>query len=1196
MLRLRLMKRQRSLPMNERADAIKPACDQDVRDAALDAGQSFIVRAPAGSGKTRLLIQRYLVLLGQVNEPEEIIAITFTRKAAAEMRERVLTAFASARDPLMAMDQTTRNLAKAALARDREREWQLESNASRLRIQTIDSLNASITRQMPLAARFGAQPESMDDASALYLQAARLLLAEVNSGGALADDVATLLAYLDNNLWVAENLLAEMLRSRDHWLRNLPAMHEREVLEAALVRVRVRAAAALCQLFPAGEINETLALARFSGQKWPEDRANAGVLLLANISQWPDHDENSIAVWQALADLLLTQAGSWRKRKGLNKNIGFPVGSSKDEKAVFEDAKSRMGALLERLDSGPQAVRLALDAIRVLPPATYSDQQWQVLGAIVRLLPQATGRLWTVFGANGKCDFTEIAQSASRALGTDDAPSDLALALDYRIRHLLVDEFQDTSFAQFELLEKLTRGWMPDDGRSLLVVGDPMQSIYRFREAEVGLFLRAIERGIGDVTLQSMKLSVNFRSVPGVVDWVNDTFKRLMSDGVDTSGGQVPYSASVAHLDAIGDGLAVTWHPHFIRGTDDEDEDEPQSAGEEEAQKIVEIIGATRQQDPTGEIALLVRNRTHLADIVPALKVAGIAFRAVDIDPLKERPVVQDLMALVRALLHPADRIAWLALLRAPWCGMTLDDLARLTGGAMAQAGELAIDPRTLWQLMHDEARCATLSADGLRRLADLRETMAPAVKSRRLQPLRDHVENTWLALRGPACLPDEGALDDAMRLLDLLEAEANEQSGGSDMIDLALFEKKVERLYSGDLADVEQVPPPVQIMTMHKAKGLEFDCVIAPALHRTPRQDQRKLLAWSEQVAPETGERELLLAPIRETGANGDDETEAIYRFVRQRDQEKQLQEDVRLLYVAATRAKRHLHLLGSTTVNDGADGISIVAPRSTSLLASLWPVAEAVFVAALAETNEAASGGRAVEVERRSRESGETLRPMRLHSSYQLPSIPPALPTLTDATGSTQSSRIDFDWAGESARHVGTVVHLFLQQIAEQGVPDWNANRVAASANSFDRELARLGVADSERPEAVRRVVDALTRSLADERGRWVLGVHGQARSEWRLTGLIDGALSNIAIDRSFVDEDGVRWIIDYKTGGHEGGSTDAFLDNEQLRYRAQLETYARLLNAMKVSGGVERMRLGLYFPILGGWREWSWSPLSG
>ena len=152
----------------------QPVADHAERARALDGSRSFIVRAPAGSGKTRLLIQRYLALLAQVDEPEEIIAITFTRKAAAEMRHRVLDAFASALRASAGDD--TVGLARAVLARDAERGWQLMRHASRLRMQTIDALNASITRQMPLLARFGAQPESVDDASTLYGDAARNLL------------------------------------------------------------------------------------------------------------------------------------------------------------------------------------------------------------------------------------------------------------------------------------------------------------------------------------------------------------------------------------------------------------------------------------------------------------------------------------------------------------------------------------------------------------------------------------------------------------------------------------------------------------------------------------------------------------------------------------------------------------------------------------------------------------------------------------------------------------------------------------------------------------------------------------------------------------------------------------------------------------------------------------------------------------
>src|SRR6185369_11151885 len=136
-----------------------------------------------------------------------------------------------------------------------------------------------------------------------------------------------------------------------------------------------------------------------------------------------------------------------------------------------------------------------------MPDERYSDEQWETLGAILELLPRAAAHLKLVFAERGETDFTEVAQGAVRALGTAESPTDLLLALDTRIRHILVDEFQDTSYSQWELLEKLTSGWEKGDGRTLFLVGDPMQSIYRFREANVALFLRAWEsaRDIGAV-------------------------------------------------------------------------------------------------------------------------------------------------------------------------------------------------------------------------------------------------------------------------------------------------------------------------------------------------------------------------------------------------------------------------------------------------------------------------------------------------------------------------------------------------------------------------------------------------------------------------------------------------------------------------------------------------------------------------
>src|SRR5437762_11143276 len=179
-----------------------------------------------------------------------------------------------------------------------------------------------------------------------------------------------------------------------------------------------------------------------------------------------------------------------------------------------------------------------------MPPAEYDDRQWEALEAILALLKPAVAHLKVLFGERGQADFTEFAHGALEALGSVDDPSDLLLSLDQKIAHVLLDEFQDTSLSQFELLTKLTSGWQEGDGRTLFLVGDPMQSIYRFREAEVSLFLRARQEGIGSVQLEPLRLDANFRSTPRIVEWVNTTFSSLFPVVEHIDRGAVPYSPS----------------------------------------------------------------------------------------------------------------------------------------------------------------------------------------------------------------------------------------------------------------------------------------------------------------------------------------------------------------------------------------------------------------------------------------------------------------------------------------------------------------------------------------------------------------------------------------------------------------------------------------------------------------------------
>jgi ATP-dependent helicase/nuclease subunit A len=1119
------------------------------RGRALDPAQSFIVQAPAGSGKTELLIQRYLRLLACVDHPEEIVAVTFTRKAAGEMRERVLQAMDAARAGAAAQsahEKLTMELAGAVLARDAAAGWQIADNPARLRIQTIDSLCASLTRQMPMLSRFGSQPESTEDADELYLEAARATVSAVESVDAIAQDVERLLAHLDNDVARIETLLADMLRRRDHWLRHVHG-RERAGLEAALRNTRRAALQRVRSLFPAAATAEVLEIARYASANVAAAGINSYLIDLKYIFNLPQAPDNNATAWLGLAELLLTNGGGWRRRYTVNE--GFPAGDSKSAKEAAKRWKERALALTAGLADN-DALRIALDEVRRLPPPTYSESQWEVLGAIMRLLPQAVAHLKLVFQSRGRVDFVEVAQGALRALGEADAPTDLALALDYRIRHLLIDEFQDTSISQYELIARLTAGWEAGDGRTVFAVGDPMQSIYRFREAEVGLFLHARASGIGGIALEPIALSANFRSQAGIVEWVNATFARVMPAREDVAAGAVPYTASVATRQMLA-GSAVSVHAFF---------DNDHAA---EAQRVAEIVTQARADDTQGRIAILVRNRGHLRDIVPQLKAAGLRFRAIEIEELGHRPVVQDLLALTRALAHPADRLAWLALLRAPWCGLTLADLHALAG---------ADHGRCLWELMHDDACIDALSADGRVRLLRTREVLAASLAQRSRGPLRARVAGAWYALGGPACVDDVTDLEDAEIYFEYLGS--HEQAAA--IADTAAFEEGLAKLYA--LPDLE-ADERLQIMTIHKAKGLEFDTVIVPGLGRAPRNSDKKLFLWMEQPGMQEGDvPDLLLAPIHETGSDDD----PIYAWLERLDAGKEGFEQGRLLYVAATRARSRLHLLGGTRLaRDGDGAVELKPPAQKTLLGKLWPVVESDYALAAQRALQAAPPA--------SQEAAavidQSLR--RLPAAWALPAAPPPAAWTPPPDMARAHDEIEFSWAGETARHVGSVVHRWLQRIAEDGLDGWDAARVVALQKAFREQLALRGVPRDEVADAAARVARAVTQTLADTRGRWLLGARQDARNEFRITAMREGRPVSLVIDRLFRDADGRRWIVDYKTSSHEGADIEGFLDRERERYAAQLARYAEAVP--RAPGDAGRVMLGLYFPLLAGWREW-------
>ncbi len=1123
--------------------------DADARARALEVGDSFIVQAPAGSGKTELLTQRFLALLVTVQDPESILAITFTRKAAAEMRERILGALRAATetDPDGRRHQpVTLQLARAARAADQARGWGLLRNPGRLRIQTIDSLNYGLARRLPVLSGLGAGLGVEEDARELYRLAAARLLAHLPGGEpAHTAAVGTVLRHLDNRGQRFADLVVEMLGRREAWLPALPAGFAdeateeatREALEAARRSLVSAHLQTLLDRFPAELLRESVGVAKMAAQTLRVAGADSPLLGIERIEEAPTGDPADTAAWRALAELLLTAQGTARKPGGLNKNLGIPAGPA------GKLLKARAGAMVAAVAGHPYLCE-ALHAVRGLPEGAYDASEWEALKALLVVLRLAVAELELIFASSATADYPRFAMAAIESLGSPDEPTDTALALDARLAHVLVDEFQDTSEGQVRLLEALTAGWQSGDGRTLFLVGDPMQSIYRFRNAEVGLFLDVRDHGLGELQLTPLNLHVNFRSTDPVVSWINAAFEQVLPPQDDVLRGAVRYCPSIAATAAGGEG-GVRMHALLGR------------AREEEAERVVEIVYRRLREEQKARVAILVQGRRHLLHIVPALTARGIAFQATDIDPLAERPIVLDLLSLTRALAHLADRVAWLSVLRAPWCGLSLAELHALAG----EDHEATL----IEQLQNPEVR-ARIGGESGRRLAKTQAVLEQSLAESRQLGLRDAVERAWLALGGPATATSRGELDEAQAYLDVL---ASIEQRGPGPADLLLLTRALEKLYAPSRVDAEAR---VELMTIHKAKGLQFDTVIVPGLERAPARDRHALLHWMK--LPETGHDALIVAPVERTGSDPN----PLYRWLANIENEKLLQERRRLLYVAATRAERWLHLFGRCDLVEDESGPRLRPPAAGVALGMLWPAVGDSFKQRLAEAGTGDTHGHGREPAR-----DPPLR--RLPASWQLPELPPvpliAAPPRSVAPG---IAPLQFDWASESARHTGTVVHRELQRLAEfpeAADPDDPMRR-----RRYESELAELGVPVDRRADALERVVKALKRSLADPRGRWLLeSGHREAQCELALSGLVDGQVVNVIIDRTFVDDQGVRWVVDYKTSSHEGSGLDDFLDREQERYRAQLDRYAILVARL----GPEPVQVGLYFPLLSAWREW-------
>lgn len=1074
--------------------------DGAIRALSIDPRRSMILMAPAGSGKTTQLLLRLLACLTVATRPEEILAITFTNKAAREIVERVVGALAMAAigvEPTAAHEIPLYRLSRLVLARDKEMGWNLSLNPSRLQIMTFDSYCARLAAMTPIMSGLGGGRTS-EDPSLVYREAILETLGSVNDDS-IPDDLRNaleaVLAFAKNRFELLVPMFGALLAKRDQWVGDALNLDIETMSHAVSSLVETAASEAQAAIYRSGLSDAVDLLQRASGEL-------DGFGWAANPIM--DGSPEGLAYIRAFSNFILT--GDNTLRALVNVNNGMPAG---------HEITKAMNALLKSLKGTDASIVKMLVTAKTLPDSEYPEQSAAMAKHLTIILRYLMANLMLAFDRTATVDFPEVAQRAIQSLG-DGVEIGEALLEEDRIRHLLVDEAQDTSPSQHSLLLKLIEAWEEGDDRSVFLCGDKAQSIYLFRGATPDLFNQMVsDRAFGPKQLEIHHLVVNFRSAPAVVEWNNNTYEQVFA-GPDSE-----FVRSVAFRDYDG-GVNL----------------EPITSGSQgEAARVVEIIQEAIARDPEQSIAILVRGRSHLKDILPALKAAGISASGTDIDPIADSQPVSEVIALIRALWHDADKTSWISVLRASFVGLSWEDTLTVTSGH-------TVIPLALGM----ESVRERLSADGkvrVQRLVDVLESIKAASRG---DELVWAARSAWVSLGGVSTV-DETDLEDVNTVFSLLL----KHTATGDLVDPQAFFNAVAKLYASAKAGQ------VQIMTIHKSKGLEFSTVIMPGLHKGSAPDDKPLFYWRRVNG------HFVLAP----NLGGEDEEapeSRLFSFVGKLVKTDIRLEINRLAYVGSTRAVRQLYLLGC--INAAVEGKVTKAPEG-SLLSCLWGAVGAVF-------------GNAPAMEAVSREVVACVpSKARLDASFkvELPTdcfIPAAtndsLPTENELEDELRESEgNDF-----RAKTIGIVYHRVVELISKEGGENWTVERLDAKTQAIASMLRREGFPIREIPGAVRRIHGLVATTLNSKRGRWLLQKREEGGQEVKISGYRNGRWIHRILDRPFVD-DGCYWINDWKSPScPDGMPIEDFIAREVRKYAAKMNEYKQ---AVIDAGVTLKIRLGLY-----------------
>ncbi|MDP2827599.1 MAG: UvrD-helicase domain-containing protein [Sulfuricellaceae bacterium] len=865
--------------------------------AALDPQRSVVVEACAGSGKTWLLVSRILRLLLAGAKPGEILAITFTRKAAQEMQARLtewlrvlaLGTDAQARD-FLKQRALSADEVEACLPQARNLLEVVLKAEPALCIHTFHGWFLQLLQNAPLSGGSSAN-FSLHDQSAALLEEAWQSLAE-ELAGKPEDPVAASLAFLFSRYGLSStrSLLFGFVNRRAEWWAYTAG--QADTLNYALDSLRDEMGVdpdqdVLGELWQTEGLTQWLAdYAALLGRNSPTDIKLADDLVSASLDE--DRETRFEAVWKCCFIL----AGTRKNRKA--------------SKAQAERLGSHGEARLLELHE------LICDHFASARDSLKNQAAWRFNQAGLRCGEALLQRYQQLKEDRQLLDFGDIEWRAFQLLSHGAHAEYMQVRLDSRYRHILLDEFQDTNPLQWQVME----AWLASYGAAgaqprVFLVGDQKQSIYRFRRAEALLFEQVSRQLVRDFGALRLVQNTSRRSAPVIIAAVNRVF-----DEHPDFPGYHPHDSHLAHLDGAlqvlplaqhGEPEAANAHGLSLRNplcearAESEDLRREQEASQLAAQ-IRKMVGSWRIADETrGEraadyrdIMLLVRSRAGLETYERALRIAGIPYLSSRQGGLLDTLECSDLTALLSFLVTPFADLRLAQILRSPLFSCRDEELLLL-------AQDNAPSPPNLswWQRL-----CALPAPPPALALARQRLGRWFSLADR--LPVHDLLDKIYFegevmqcyAAATPATIR-RGVLANLHAFIELaLNMDSGRYPSLARFIDEIAALKQAPDQESPDTATIGDGGNAVRILTVHGAKGLEAPIVWLLDANAADRNDKgyRVLLDWPPEDP----------APTHFSLLSKKDELSRLQgQFV---EKEKQLdqRENLNLLYVAMTRAKQ--------------------------------------------------------------------------------------------------------------------------------------------------------------------------------------------------------------------------------------------------------------------------------------------------